>query len=202
VRFVVLAIWGLCGCVGLVGGETSGEPSSSGSAGDPGAPSDPDAGTAATGAIARGMEWVVAKVPYCQSANHQPDGDSACSSICERPDNPDWDAYRSDCSGFVSWAWGLPPPGHTTATLAPFDTSVSTSIEAVDLQAGDAINNDTHTMLFVAWTKSDMSEAQFMEEPGCSASQPYAREVTVSVSTSAKSVTVAGYGTFTAIRQK
>ena len=190
---------GLSGCVGLVGGETSGEPSSSGSASDPSAP---DGGTTANSAIARAMEWVVAKVPYCQSANHQPDGDSACSATCERPDVPAWDPYRSDCSGFVSWAWGLPPPGHTTATLAPFDTSVSTTIEAADLQPGDAINNDTHTMLFVAWTKSDMSEAQFMEEPGCSASQPYAREVTVGVSTSGKSVTVDGYGTFTPIRQQ
>lgn len=153
-------------------------------------------------AVARATEWVTAKVPYCQAANHEPDGDSSCSATCERPDNPDWDPYRSDCSGFVSWAWGLPAPGHTTATFAPFDTSVSTAIEGADLQPGDALNNDTHSMLFVAWTTDDMSEAQLMDEPGCSSSQPYAREITLGVSISGESVTVDGYGTFTAIRQK
>src|SRR5262245_14081042 len=65
----------------------------------------------ANDALARAEEWVAVKMPYCQSANHQPDGDKSCSPICTRPDNPEWDDYRSDCSGFVSWAWGLPPPG-------------------------------------------------------------------------------------------
>jgi|HubBroStandDraft_6_1064221.scaffolds.fasta_scaffold406602_1 hypothetical protein len=178
----------LGGCVGIVGGEST--DAGAGSAQSPGET-----------AVARGMEWVAAMVPYCQAANHQPDGDSSCSATCDRPDNPAWDAYRSDCSGFVSWSWGLPPPGETTATLAPFDTSVSTAIDAAQLQPGDAINNDTHTMLFVAWT-TGMTEATFLEEPGCSASQPYAREVTVGVTASGQSLDVAGYGTFTAIRQK
>ena len=198
-RFVVLAIWGLCGCVGLVGGETSGEPSSSGSAGAPGAPSDPDAGTAATTPIARGMEWVVAKVPYCQSANHQPDGDSACSSICERPDNPDWDAYRSDCSGFVSWAWELPAPGRVTSTFAPFKTDITHTIDGSELRPGDAINNSEHIMLFKEWVTPGMT-AKFLEEPGCSASQPYAREITADVTISGNTVDVKNRSSYTAIR--
>jgi hypothetical protein len=191
-----LLILALGGCVGIVGGESTAPDASSSSTA-------PDAALSpGETAVARGMEWVAAMVPYCQAANHQPDGDSSCSPTCTRPDNPAWDAYRSDCSGFVSWSWGLPPPGETTATLAPFDTTVSTAIAAADLKPGDAINNDTHTMLFVGWTNSAMTEAQFMEEPGCSASPPSAREVTVSLSTSGQSVTVDGYGTFTAIRQK
>ncbi len=188
----------LGGCVSIVDGESSNDPSSP----DPSA--DASLGSALSPgetAVARGMEWVAAMVPYCQAANHQPDGDSACAATCDRPDNPAWDAYRSDCSGFVSWSWGLPAPGETTATLAPFDTTVSTAIEAAQLQPGDAINNDTHTMLFVAWN-TGMTEATFMEEPGCSASQPYAREVMVGVTISGQSVTVDGYGTFTAIRRK
>ncbi|HEY3806948.1 MAG TPA: hypothetical protein VGL61_30300 [Kofleriaceae bacterium] len=199
-RLALLAI-GLAGCVGVVGGESTNGGAADG--GMAGSTIGPDAALSPGElAVARGMEWVVAMVPYCQAANHEPDGDSSCSATCTRPDNPAWDAYRSDCSGFVSWSWGLPPPGETTATLAPFETTVSSAIDAAELQAGDAINNDTHTMLFVAWTNAAMTEAQLMEEPGCSASQPYAREVTVGVSTSGHSITVDGYGTFTAIRPK
>ncbi|HEY1547724.1 MAG TPA: hypothetical protein VGG28_07890 [Kofleriaceae bacterium] len=198
-RFALLLVV-LVGCTAVIGG-TAAPPQAGDGDDDDGAT--PDAAlSAGETAVARGMEWVAAEVPYCQSANHQPDGDSSCAATCERPDNPAWDAYRSDCSGFVSWAWGLPPPGHTTATLAPFDTSVSTAIDAAQLQPGDAINNDTHTMLFVGWTTADMTSAQFMEEPGCSASQPYAREVTVTLTSSGQSVSVDGYGTFTAIRQQ
>ncbi|HEX4451793.1 MAG TPA: hypothetical protein VH143_13030 [Kofleriaceae bacterium] len=194
-RFALLGL--LVGCTGLIGGSSS-QPGDDDSSSPP-----PDAAPSpGETAVERAMQWVVAEVPYCQSANHQPDGDSSCSPTCERPDNPAWDAYRSDCSGFVSWAWGLPPPGHTTATLAPFDTSVSAAIDVAQLQPGDAINNDTHTMLFVDWTSSDMTAAQFMEEPGCSASQPYAREVTVTLTSAGQTITLDGYGTFTAIRQQ
>jgi hypothetical protein len=196
IGLVVCSLW-LGGCVVGIGGEAA----SSGASADAGTSGGSDAALSPGEiAVARGMEWVAAKVPYCQSANHEPDGDSACAATCERPDNPAWDPYRSDCSGFLSWAWGLPPPGHTTATLAPFDTSVSAVIEAAELAPGDAINNDTHTMLFVGWTTAAMNEAQFMEEPGCSSSQPYAREVTAGVAISGHSVTVDGYGVFTAIR--
>lgn len=151
------------------------------------------------GSIARGALWVAAKVPYCQSPNHQPDGDSACSATCTRPDNPDWDPYRSDCSGFVSWAWDLPAPGRTTAGFAPFQNDLTHEIAGDQLRPGDAVNNSEHVMLFEAWTKPGM-EAKFMEETGCSSSTPYAVEVTESVTISGSSVTVQYHGTFTAIR--
>jgi hypothetical protein len=47
-----------------------------------------------TDAIAKGMEWVNAHVPYSQTGTHE--------------------GYRTDCSGFASFIWGLPKPGYTT----------------------------------------------------------------------------------------
>ena len=159
----------------------------------------PDA-TAIDPSIARGQLWVDAKVPYCQAPNHKPDADADCASTCTRPDMPDWDPYRSDCSGFVSWAWDLPAPGRTTHDFAPFVTDITSAITAADLVPGDAVNNDTHMMLFVAWTTPG-AEATFMEEPGCSSTQPYAREFTATVTLTGQSIIVKSHGTFTAIRR-
>ncbi len=168
--------------------------------GDPAAMT-PDAPAAVAGSqsIARGMLWVAAQVPYCQAANHQPDYDSACSSTCTRPDVPDWDPYRSDCSGFVSWAWDLPAPGRVTSEFSPFQNDLTHVISAADLRPGDAVNNSEHIMLFVEWT-TPLTEAKFMEEPGCSSSQPYAREFTAPVTTTDTTIDVMYHGTFTAIR--
>ena len=162
----------------------------------------PDAAAAAmpgAGSVARAAEWVAAMVPYCQAPNHQTDLDSACASTCTRPDNAAWDPYRSDCSGFVSWAWALPPPGRTTQGFAPFATDLTHELDGSELRAGDAVNNSEHVMLFVAWTNPG-SEATFMEETGCSSSTPYAVQVTAAVTVSGSSVTVQYRGTFTAIR--
>ena len=185
-RYLVFAA--LAACTGEV---TSGEPSQPG----PDAP----AAVPGEGAIARGALWVAAMVPYCQAPNHQLDPDSACPRVCNRPDVADWDPYRSDCSGFVSWSWALPPPGRTTAGFAPFKTDLTHVIQASDLRAGDAVNNSDHVMLFVAWTQPG-SEAKFMDETGCSSSKPYAVEVTEPVTISGESITVMYHGTFTAIR--
>jgi hypothetical protein len=149
--------------------------------------------------VARGMLWVQAMVPYCQAANHQPDYDSACSSTCTRPDVPDWDPYRSDCSGFVSWAWDLPAPGRVTSTFAPFKTDITHAIDGSELRPGDAINNSDHIMLFAEWVTPGMT-AKFLEEPGCSVSQPYAREIMADVTISGQMITLASRGTYTAIR--
>ena len=79
--------------------------------GDDNVDDEPDAGPTVPTPNGRAQLWVDAKVPYCQAANHERDYDSACAMTCERPDNTNWDPYRSDCSGFVSWAWKLPAPG-------------------------------------------------------------------------------------------
>ncbi|HEY0250770.1 MAG TPA: hypothetical protein VGC41_04555 [Kofleriaceae bacterium] len=153
-----------------------------------------------TDPVSRAQLWVDAQLPYCQAPNHAHDDDSDCASTCTRPDHADWDPYRSDCSGLVSWAWGLPAPGHTTATFAPFDTSVSRAIEASDLQPGDAINNDHHIMLFASWITVG-EKARFLEEPACSSDQPYAREYVANVTLMGQDLYVQYRGTYTAIRQ-
>ena len=185
----LLALVLVAGCTGTVDG-TEG-PTATGT--------EPDAGTPVVMSIARAQLWVDAMVPYCQAANHEPDNDSACASTCERPDVPDWDPYRSDCSGFVSWAWALPAPGRVTSTFAPFKLDITQVISASDLAPGDAVNNSEHVMLFKEWVTPGQT-ATFMEEPGCSSTEPYARQFTADVTIDATSITVEHHGTFTAIR--
>ena len=96
------------------------------------------------------MEWVSAGMPYCQCPYGSCDS-HVCCGAGYRPENPAWDAYRSDCSGLVSWAWGLPAPGAVTGGLAPFSGKWSHVIDASELKPGDALNNDEHVVLFAAW---------------------------------------------------
>jgi hypothetical protein len=161
--------------------------------------------------VTRGMDWVNAKLHYCQSAHGAYDGDSACwawegpSHRCDRESNAAWNAYRSDCSGFVTWAWGLPPVGdggYVTGNFAPFGNSFSHTINGSALEPGDALNKNTneHIILFKQWVSPGHS-AIFMEEPGCSSSIPYAHEFTSNVSISGDQVYVDYEGaTFYAIR--
>jgi hypothetical protein len=155
---------------------------------------------AGSDAVSRAEQWVNVHLHYCQAPNHERDYDAACSSYCNRTDNSAWDPYRSDCSGLISWAWGLAPPGRITTQFAPFETDISHSISGSSLQPGDAVNNSEHVMLFKQWVHPG-TEAVFIEEPGCSSSTPYAHEVTSSVSISGSTVHVSWNGmTFTAIR--
>jgi hypothetical protein len=179
-------------CTGNIDGRSSTDPM------DPTPDAAPVQQTPGEHSVERGALWVAAMVPYCQAANHQKDYDSACSSTCTRPDVPDWDPYRSDCSGFVSWSWDLPAPGRVTSEFAPFKTDLTHSIQAADLRAGDAVNNSDHIMLFVEWVTMG-TEAKFMEESGCSASQPYAREFTEAVTISSDQIVTMYHGTFTTI---
>jgi hypothetical protein len=161
--------------------------------------------------VSRGAEWVNAKLHYCQAAHGALDGDSSCwawegpSHRCDRTSNSAWNAYRSDCSGFVTWAWGLPPVGdggYVTGNFAPFENGFSHTIPGGQLQPGDALNKTTneHIILFKEWVTPGHS-AVFMEEPGCSSSIPYAHEFISNVSISGDQVYVSYEGaTFYAIR--
>ena len=157
--------------------------------------------------ITRAEEWVTAKLLYCQSPNGADDSiDPSCPAVCVRTSNPLWDPYRSDCSGLVSWAWGLPAPGRTTAEFAPNQADITSVISASSLQMGDAVNtddsasNEHHIMLFKGWTVTGQT-ATFIEEPGCSSNPNYAHEFTSNVTLSGTSITVAYNGiTFKAIR--
>ncbi len=151
-------------------------------------------------AVSRAELWAAAKLHYCQAPNHGRDYDSACSTYCNRTSNPAWDPYRSDCSGLVSWAWGLPAPGRVTGQFAPFQTDITHAIPASQLRAGDAVNNSDHIMLFKQWIVPN-TKALFIEEPGCSSAMPYAHETTSDVTINGDSIHVAENGmTFTAIR--
>ena len=151
-------------------------------------------------AVARVEPWVLHQVHYCQAPNGARDYDSACSTYCNRYSNPAWDPYRSDCSGFLSYAWGLPAPGRVTGQFSPFQNDITHAIPASELRAGDAVNNSEHVMLFKAWVTPG-SRATFLEEPGCSSATPYAHELTSDVSINGDSIHVSWNGmTFTAIR--
>jgi hypothetical protein len=168
-------------------------------------PEEEDVGVAAAelttaDAVARAEQWVAVKLHYCQAPNGARDYDAACSTYCNRTANPKWDPYRSDCSGFVSWAWNLPAPGRITTQFAPFQKDITHVIMASDLQAGDAINNAEHIMIFKEWITPN-KKAIFLEEPGCSSTKPYARETTSDVTISGSSIHVVFNGMdFTAIR--
>ncbi len=175
--------------------------------------------------VSRGMEWVNAELHYCQAPQGAVDGDSACwawegpSHRCDRESNSAWNAYRSDCSGFVTWSWGLAANvhgtdgGYATGHFAPYDgapygesTNFSHTIDGIDLQPGDALNkvvsnpDEGHIILFKQWVTKGKS-AILMEEPGCSANPPHAHQFTSNVSISGDKVTVESEGdTFYAIR--
>ncbi len=161
--------------------------------------------------VSRGMQWVDARLHYCQAAHGDVDYDSSCwawegpSHRCDRESNGAWNAYRSDCSGFVTFAWGLPAVGdggYVTSDFAPYDNAFSHTIEGSQLRPGDALNKtpDEHIILFKQWVSAGRS-AVFMEEPGCSSAIPYAHEFTSDVSINGSEVYVDYEGaTFYAIR--
>jgi hypothetical protein len=154
----------------------------------------------ASDAIARAEQWVGADLQYCQSANHQRDYDDACTTYCERTDNSAWDPYRSDCSGLVSWAWGLPAPGRVTGQFAPFEDDISGAIDGTSLAPADALNNSDHIILFKAWVTKP-SRATFIEEPGCATAITHAHQFESDVTINGSSVYLPYEGmTFTAIR--
>lgn len=112
--------------------------------------------------IARAREWVAVNMPYCGGINGG--NDIICGGTCKRTgaqQNPIWDKYRSDCSGLVSWAWGLKPPGNICATFG----EVSTPITVDELSPGDACNSGKHIFLFVGW--EGKGSARIIQARGC-----------------------------------
>lgn len=156
------------------GNPYSGDPGGAGNEPDvppvvaPTAPAPPHDATFAERTLARARQWIDAQMPYCGGPNGGKD--VICGGTCSRTGtakNADWDKYRSDCSGFVSWSWALPAPGETTRTLAPYDTSVSTLITVDELAAGDALNGASHVMLFGGWADKAAGKAMILQESRC-----------------------------------
>lgn len=134
----------------------------------PPAPAPPRDATFGERTLARARQWIDAQMPYCGGPNGGKD--LICGGTCERSgaaERPEWDDYRSDCSGFVSWSWGLPAPGRTTRTLAPTDTTVSVVIPVEDLAEGDALNGPGHVMLFGGWVDEKAGKALILQESSC-----------------------------------
>jgi hypothetical protein len=138
-----------------------------GAPGDEGGEKSSRSGAALGGddAVSRAMEWVSASMPYCGAPNHRYDG-LLCYTTCDRSgaaDDPRWDAYRSDCSGLVSWAWGLSAPGAVTWGLDDMTSAIPTS----SLAPGDILLTDGHVVLFAGWTDYGAGSATIIHEGDC-----------------------------------
>ena len=99
-------------------------------------------------AIERARSWVEANVGYSGSNYF----------------TNEYGTYRTDCSGYVSMAWGL-GSSYTTVTLP----SVSYAIAKDALEAGDILNNPLpgtsgHVVLFAGWANAERSEYYAYEE--------------------------------------
>src|SRR5262245_61994025 len=105
-------------------------------------------------ALTRAQSWLSVGIPYSQSR-------------CYRNEYGD---YRTDCSGFVSMAWGVGGSGsdHWTGNFL----EISHEIARADLQPGDALlrhegNPDVdHVALFVRWADSAHTQPVVMEQTG------------------------------------
>ncbi len=80
--------------------------------------------------------------------------------------------YRTDCSGLVSMAWGLPTPGAVTNTMPRLGHYISKS----SLKRGDAVLNSSagargHVVLFDSWANKDHSRYWVYEESGSGGAQ-------------------------------
>jgi len=123
-----------------------------------------------TKAVGRAMEWVKVKMPYCGGVNGG--HDAICGGTCRRhgaANKGKWNKYRSDCSGLVSYAWGLSAPGLTTSYFAPFKRNKSHGIGIKSLKAGDALNSvpSHHIMLFAGWANKAHTVATIIQESNC-----------------------------------
>jgi hypothetical protein len=102
--------------------------------------------------IARAQQWIVAPRPYSQELTDPESG------------------YRMDCSGYVSMAWGLDPPGLSTVELP----DVATLITKEELRPGDVVmiggpgteGDAGHVILFERWRDPDMTRMWAFEQTG------------------------------------
>lgn len=109
--------------------------------------------------MARAREWVDKKIPYCQC-----NGPAECCGSC-----PFCKQYRCDCSGYVSYSWGL-PYGYTTFTLP----QVAHPISKEELQPGDVmLNTAEHVVLFGGWADAGHTSYHALQEPGCHTAGPH-----------------------------
>ena len=103
--------------------------------------------------------WVKREIPYCQC-----NGPKECCGDC-----PYCHETRCDCSGYVSWCWGL-STGYTTRSLP----EISVKIQKRDLKLGDImLNVGDHVVLFAGWADSKNTTYHCYQEPGCHNNGPH-----------------------------
>ena len=107
------------------------------------------------------MSWVQARVPYCQCSGGPA---SECCGSC-----PHCGTTRCDCSGFVSYCWGL-RTGYTTRTIP----QIADRIHKNQLRKGDVMLYEAdHVVFFGGWTDSANSTYLAIQEPGCHTVGPH-----------------------------
>ncbi|RYZ66225.1 MAG: hypothetical protein EOP08_05350, partial [Proteobacteria bacterium] len=148
---------------------------------------------AAADVLARARSWVQVAMPYCGGTNGGKD--YICGGTCVRTGaakSPEWDPYRSDCSGLVSYSWGLKAPGLDTGSMGTIAKQSSGAFKriAIDaLQPGDALVTVTkgHTFLFAGWVTKG-KRLRLIEEYDCGKiAREVERDITVSGDTLKKS---------------
>ncbi|MDX3228524.1 VCBS repeat-containing protein, partial [Streptomyces sp. ME19-01-6] len=108
--------------------------------------------------ITRAKSWLIPSVPYSQSAYH----------------TNQYGTYRTDCSGYVSMAWGLPgkPQDPNGGTNTVGLTQISNAIGKEDLRTGDALidangdENTRHAVLFEKWADAAHTSYWGYEQAG------------------------------------
>jgi len=104
--------------------------------------------------IARAQRWTDASVPYSQSRWVSEDNPSQNASATGNYGT----GWRTDCSGYVSFAWNLrrsngQPDNRVTSTLAQVSQQIS---NRDDLQPGDILlNPGSHTLIFDHWDNAE-----------------------------------------------
>ncbi|MDN0201142.1 VCBS repeat-containing protein [Streptomyces sp. S.PNR 29] len=102
--------------------------------------------------ITRAQSWLRPSVPYSQTATHR----------------NEYGTYRTDCSGYVSMAWGLPGPGPNTVGLLDHSYPIAKG----DLKTGDILldaqgdANTRHVVLFDRWADSAQTSYWGYEQAG------------------------------------
>lgn len=105
--------------------------------------------------IVRARSWLRPSVPYSQTARHR----------------NEYGCYRTDCSGYVSMAWGLPPGRHGGLDTVGL-RAVGVEVTKAELRRGDALiradgaRETRHAALFDEWADDAHTAYHGYEQAG------------------------------------
>ncbi|MEO7110038.1 MAG: hypothetical protein ABI183_06345 [Polyangiaceae bacterium] len=123
--------------------------------------------------MSRANDYLTHDIYYCGAPKGQHDAICSGAPICDQPNGP-WDAYRSDCSGFVSYVWQIPADLQTDTAAYMHDEGGSngwTSIPIAELKTGDALvagpDSGDHTGHIKLFSSMEGNGALVYEEWDC-----------------------------------